>query len=368
MDPFSQAALGAVVAQVAGQRELGYRAALWGAAAGALPDVDALFSVGGDFFDQLVTHRGITHSLFFAPVVGPLLGALVWRWERRRDPGHGGSRGRWMLVISLALLSHPLLDLLTPYGTQLLSPFSDARFAINAVPIIDPVYTVILGLGLLLAWLPVLRHRVPATTIALVTLLLSSAYLGYGWLQNARAESAAREQLASVGISPTRLSAFPTLLQVYLRRVVARSPDVDRVGFYSTWSPCEITWFTAPRSDPAAYRDFLETRAGRIFDWFAMGWAHYSVRTGSDDRVLLASDLRYGFDDDPLVSVFTVAVELDHANHPVGPARAGSSTPADPERALADLLTRTYAPACQILGRGANPERLDHNGPGPAAP
>ena len=84
MDPISQAALGAVAGQIAGHRKLGYRAAAIGALAGAAPDIDLLFSIGGDYFDQLVLHRGITHSLFFAPVFGPMLGWLVWRIEQAR--------------------------------------------------------------------------------------------------------------------------------------------------------------------------------------------------------------------------------------------------------------------------------------------
>ena len=101
MDPFSQAGLGAVVAQTVGHRQLGFKAALIGAAAGALPDIDVFFSIGGDFIDQLISHRGITHSLFFAPVFGLLLGWLMFRWERRRDPSV--DRGRLRLSIRAAL-------------------------------------------------------------------------------------------------------------------------------------------------------------------------------------------------------------------------------------------------------------------------
>ena len=362
MDPFSQAALGAVVAQVAGHRTLGYRAAAYGALAGALPDIDVLFSLNGDFVDQLVTHRGITHSLFFAPVIGPLLGWLVWQRSRHRHPESGArERNAWMLVISLALLSHPLLDLLTPYGTQLLLPFSNARFAINAMPIIDPVYTLLLGAGLLLAWL--LRRKRDATPVALATLILSSGYLGYGWLQNVRAESAAAAQLGAAGVSWQRLAAFPTILQVHLRRVVARSPDADRVGFYSTWSPCEITWYAAPRLPANVAAPFLHTRAGSVFDWFAMGWAHYTLIDSPEGPLLQASDLRYGFDDDPLASVFTVSVPVRAEDHePTGPALAGRSTPANARGALARLATDTYAPACQLFSTGVIPERIDHNG------
>ncbi len=355
MDPFSQAALGAVVAQAAAHRTLGYRAAVYGAAAGALPDIDVFFTVGGDFIDQLVSHRGITHSLFFAPVVGPVLGWLIWQRERKKTPVQRRSldlnqRSAWIIAITLALLSHPLLDTLTSYGTQLLLPFTDARFAINAMPIIDPVYTLLLGFGLLIAWLPALRQRLPASRVAAATLLISCAYLSYGWHQGIRAEQAAGDQLARAGIQADRLAAFPTIFQVHLRRVVARSENVDRVGFYSTWAPCAIDWYTAPREDRNELIDpFLETRAGRVFDWFSMGWAHYTLNPLAYGYQLIASDLRYGFDNDPLTSVFTLNEEIDAQGIPAESVTAGRTLPADTDGIFERLIADTYAPACRLL-------------------
>ena len=324
MDPFSQAALGAVVGQVVGHRKLGYRAALYGAVAGALPDVDVFFSLNGDFVDQLINHRGITHSLFFAPVVGPVLGWLVWRWQSRRgkDPG---PLSTWMWVMSLALLSHPLLDLLTPYGTQLMLPFSNARFAVNAMPIIDPVYTSVLALGLFAAWLPALRRRWPAGVTAMFTLLISTTYLGYGWLQGLKTEAVAREQLQLLDVEPTRLAAFPTILQVHLRRVVARTETTDRVGFYSTWAPCEIEWQSAPRMpDRQSLARFKASREGSVFDWFA---------------------------DDPLASIFSVSAELDPIGTPLQILAAGRTDPRQPSRMFDRLVQDTYAPACRIFSK-----------------
>lgn len=348
MDPFSQAALGAVVGQAAGHRRLGYRAAAMGALAGALPDIDVLFSVGGDYFDQLVLHRGITHSLFFPPVAGPLLGALAWHLERRRDAAAAqpGRLGVWMLVASLALLSHPLLDLLTPYGTQLLLPFTDWRFAINAMPIIDPLYTALLAIGLLAALRPWARH---GQRVALATLVLSSGYLAYGWSLNVAAEAEAHRQVADSGMTVERLSAFPTILQVHYRRVVVRTPTEDRVGFLSMWAPCPIEWTTAPRDDEhsAAVAAFLDTREGRIFDWFTMDWARYRVDRAAQPDVVRATDLRYGFTADPNESIFNARAPVAGSGALVGPVRAGrDDTDAAGER-LALLFRDTYAPVCQ---------------------
>jgi inner membrane protein len=360
MDPVTQAALGAVVGQAVGHRQLGYRAAGIGALAGVLPDADVLFTLGGDLFDEVVHHRGITHSLFFAPVVGPVLGYLVYRIERRQagrrrtacapPPLPGASEtharlGAWMLVVVLALLSHPLLDYVTSYGTQLLQPFSNARFAIDAMPIIDPLYTAILGLGLFAAARLWRQH---AQRLAQATLVLSCAYIGYAVVLNTAAEREATRQLARAGIVDAHVAAFPTILQIHYRRVVARTPETDRVGFISLWRPCEIVWSDAPRDqDNWAVRQFLATREGRIFDWFTMGWARYRVDDHGSEPWVHATDLRYGFTDDPDLSIFNARAIVDLAERAIGPVVPGRDAADASAERLALLFRETYATICR---------------------
>ena len=336
MDPVSQAALGAVVAHAAAHRTLGARALAMGAAAGAMPDLDVLWSVAGDAFDQMRMHRGITHSLFFAPVVGPLLGYLAWRWEKRG----GTDRLRaWMLALSLALLSHPLLDLTTPYGTQLLLPFSDARFAIWAMPIIDPVYTVLLLAGVIVAW-----RRPDWRAASLTALGLSTGYLGYAWYLNGQAADMARAQLHAEGIEYAEVAAFPTFLQVHYRRVVARTDTEILTGFVSMWRPCPIAWSSAPRLADASVAAWSDSREGRIFEWFAMGWVHH-VPT---DRGLVSADLRYGFSTDPGRSAFSTLAEFDSGGDLVRVTDAGRRAPPD-MLARGGLLARAYPASCQAV-------------------
>ena len=345
MDPISQAALGAVVAQGVAQHKLGYRAAGIGALVGAMPDIDVIWSFSGDYFDQLVAHRGITHSLFFAPVIGPPIAWLIWRFEARSSPGKP-ERNRlraWTAAIVAAIWSHPLLDLLTPYGTQLLLPFSNARFAINAMPIIDPVYTLTLLGGLLIAgWL----HRSRARAIALFTLTITSAYLGYGWLLNVQAEEFAVDQLAREGVHDAQVSAFPTILQVHYRRVVARTTQEDRVGFVSMWDPCEIIWSRAPRADSALTKPFTESREGDIFEWFAMGWLHYDLTPTSTGFHLLATDLRYGATSTPRESVFTSSALLDRGGRLMASPIAGRFRPNANSETLSGIYALAYEPNC----------------------
>lgn len=285
MDTVTQALLGATVARAAVGERLGARARAWGAAAGVLPDVDMAFLALGDPLAEFRHHRGVTHSVLFAPLVAPVLAALVLRGERAR--GRGGSYADWLRVMFLALFTHPLLDVFTSYGTQLLWPLSRHRFAVDAVAILDPFYTVMLLPAALLSGDVAGRGR----RWAAAGVAASTLYLGYGAWLNGRAEAQAAADLRSRGIE-ARVRAYPTLLQPWVRRVVARSGDRVHVGHVSTLSGGRAPWaaFTEP-ADPRI--DAVRATAdGALFEWFAAGQTTGRVVEGG--RAVEVEDLRYG--------------------------------------------------------------------------
>src|SRR5690606_35124090 len=67
---------------------------------------------------------------------------------RRRGGRVAAAPRPWLAAIALALLTHPLLDAFTVYGTQLLWPLPLSPVMWSSVFIIDPLYT----LPLLLAF------------------------------------------------------------------------------------------------------------------------------------------------------------------------------------------------------------------------
>jgi inner membrane protein len=357
MDPISQAALGAIAARAAGPRALVGPVLLVGAVAGAMPDIDIVFSAPNDFFRMVRVHRGITHSLFFALTAGPFLGWLIARWRTRKEGGPPNTRG-WVLAVTAAVLSHPLLDVLTPYGTQLLQPFSDARFAIHAMPIIDPLYTGVLLIG----WVWAARS-IRTQSIAMGALLISSAYLALGWQLGVQAKELGRADLVAAGVPVDRIEAFPTILQPWQRQVVARSGDQDRVGLISMWAPCAPVWTTTRSASGPQVDALKQSDEGRIFDWFAMGWVHYTQTVAGTDTRLHASDLRYVLSGDASDSVFSMSARLqfdaDGASRVVvidTPGQRG----ADPSR-LTQAMASVFASTCRSaqVAEGEGSGRLD---------
>jgi inner membrane protein len=310
VEPITHGLLGAALGQALYGRSLGRRALGFGAFAEMLPDVDVVMNFTGPL-SEFVYHRGITHALWFGPVVGPALGWLAWR-RRGKPPG---TLGAWIGLFVVGLLTHPLLDACTTYGTQLLTPFSDRRFAFDAVAIVDPAYTLILVGAIAIGLIRGVASNA-SRNAALVALALSTAYLVYGYALNERLEGQVRQALRAEGApGAAEVEAYPTLLQLYLRRVVVRLGVEVRIGWVSTWRRGDRgRWevFTTP-SDPRidAAR---ATPEGRLLEWFAAGQT--VGRIVDDGAAVEIDDLRYGFPGHPKDGLWGIRIPFDREGRP----------------------------------------------------
>jgi inner membrane protein len=225
MDSVSQIALGAAVAvAVVGRRSSVGKAALWGAVAGTLPDLDVLLAYGDPIRD-MVLHRAETHALFWLSLFSlPLAAAVAWLHKE------GPIWRRWWLALWLVLVTHPLLDTMTVYGTQLALPFSDHPFGVGSVFIIDPLYTVPLLVGA--GWALASRGSARGLAANVAGLVLSTAYLGWGFAAQQHVQRIARAALAAQGIAVEQLLVTPAPLNTVLWRVVAMSGAHYHEGFY----------------------------------------------------------------------------------------------------------------------------------------
>jgi inner membrane protein len=102
-----------------------------------LPDVDAIGFAFGVRYDSMLGHRGLTHSIAFAV----LIGIVVGRFAFGKQPA-GLGRLPLILYFTLVTLSHPLLDALTNggRGVALFAPFSPERYFFPLRPIeVSPI-------------------------------------------------------------------------------------------------------------------------------------------------------------------------------------------------------------------------------------
>lgn len=145
MDSLTQIVLGAAIGEAVAGRKMGAKAALWGAIGGTIPDLDVFLTMLYHPIDAALVHRGFSHSLLFALLAGPALGWLFHRLTKRKY-----DQRMWIMLWFFSIVTHPMLDVFTNYGTQFLWPF-DLRITFNTVFVIDPLYTVPFMITLLVA-------------------------------------------------------------------------------------------------------------------------------------------------------------------------------------------------------------------------
>jgi inner membrane protein len=281
MDSLTQAALGAAVAVgVMQRRTAAWKAALWGAVGGTLPDLDVLVD-HGDPILNMVLHRAETHALLWLS-----LASLPLAWCVARLHGQQALWQRWWLALWLVLITHPLLDAMTVYGTQLLLPFSDHPVAVGSLFIIDPLYTLPLILGVMLAMV----WRSGGLRANTCGLLLSTAYIGWSVLAQQQVHTLAQATLKAQGIRADHVLVTPAPLSTVLWRVVAMDGPAFHEGFYSFFDADKSIAFRRVDSGQQLASGLQGIDGVQRIRRFSKGF--YALR--NDQGLIRVTDLRMG--------------------------------------------------------------------------
>ena len=298
MEPTTQALLGAATAELIAGKQLRGRALGWGAVIGMSPDLDVLLGPLQNGYGEWLYHRGTTHSLWFGFVFGPLFGWMLWKW---RDPNRETPLSAWIKLAIVALVTHPLLDGFTPYGTQFFAPFVRDRFAWNGVAIVDPFYSVVLGLGVLCVATKKFSPEV-GRKLLIACFALSTSYLLAGLVVNRWVEADLRQAIAKQSLGGDlqkieRVKAYPTFFQPWLRSFVLRTADTTYVGLHSWQEAGCPAWQERSRSPTSpALRAVSRTKEAELLDWFADGDTATFVHSepGGVQRIRI-EDIRYSW-------------------------------------------------------------------------
>lgn len=312
LDSITQAALGASIAGVCAPKEHRRKALALGAALGTLPDLDVLIDYG-DPVSNFTYHRGFSHSLFVLFPFSLLLWLVLRRWWAPvRD-----APGPWLAAIMLTLLTHPLLDGHTVYGTQLLWPMTTPPVMWSTLFIIDPAYTLPLLIGVLVA---LATPRLRASSIALATgLALSTAYLGWSWGAKMWIEREAQVALQEMQLQDARRFSIPTPFNTLLWRVVVKKEGGYLEGFRSLVADEGTMRFKEYQSDDVSLRAANNVWAVRRLRWFS----HDFVKSEVLNDKLVIYDLRMGVEP---TYIFSHAVAYRGNPHwrEIAPERVGS--------------------------------------------
>lgn len=280
-----------------------------------LPDIDV---VAGLFERSLAWRRGWTHgpiALVVLPVVLVLAMVAFDRWQARR-----GTRPRtrhpvrvgWLLALAyIAILSHPLLDLLNTYGVRFLMPFSERWFYGDALFIVDVWLWTALALGIVASRRRARRGDIRAARPALVALVAVVAYAGGMVASGVAAERYAARAVAARGMLPVTVVASPVPINPFRRRIAFHTGDAMGFG--------DLRWTPAPRltlepdlvptnmAHPAIGLAAREQRVSDFLYWSRLPFA--DVRQETDGTRVTMGDARYSRR--PGDGVFTVRATVD---------------------------------------------------------
>jgi len=201
MDTVTHAIAGSVLARSVSERPEARAALCVGALGAAFPDADYFFLSGR--LDYLAHHRSWSHSFVYMPLFAVgfgLLAKLLFRRARLTS---------LVLFAAIGITSHILFDWITSFGTMFFVPFSRTRFSLDWVFILDPIFTGIVLIGLLGAWIRPAHGGVIArgSAMTLGLYILCCALLHFRALGVWRAMDRPPEG-ATVGALPQFLSPF----------------------------------------------------------------------------------------------------------------------------------------------------------------
>ena len=277
MDSITQAALGGALGGAVLGHRFGRAAVVAGALLGTLPDMDVLIDYG-DAVANFSQHRGFSHSLLVLVPLAVVLAALLSRWQR------SVSFRRWLTFTGAILITHPLLDAFTTYGTQLLWPLGPP-VAWHSIFIIDPLYTLPLLVAVVIALI-----RPPAIRALTVGLVLSSLYLAWSLAAQQWVDHRVQQALAGTGYqtAPRMVQPMPFSTLLWRATVLHREERLEIVtGLLDGDVPLHIEGFPRDANLVASAKQLDD---GRRLEWFTGGFLDYRLKDGR----LVATDIRLG--------------------------------------------------------------------------
>ncbi|WP_274476210.1 metal-dependent hydrolase [Mangrovimonas aestuarii] len=284
MDSLTQIVLGAAVGEAVLGKKVGNKAMLYGAIGGTIPDLDVLSSHFVDTVSALEFHRGVTHSILFCVLMSPLLGWLVSRWERSVN------WKAWSWLFFAALVTHPILDAHTTWGTQLFWPL-DLRLAFKNIFVIDPLYTLPFLVCLVIAMFQKRgsRKRISWNWLGIglssVYMLITIALKGITYLEFKRA-------LDSQGIVYQEIETRPSPFNTIMWSANVNVKDGFMLADYSLFDSKPIAFEFIPKQEFLLKGLVDEDKVNRL-KAITQGW--YSVSSTNDKLYL--NDLRFGLID-----------------------------------------------------------------------
>ncbi|MDX1592845.1 MAG: metal-dependent hydrolase [Gammaproteobacteria bacterium] len=269
MDAVTHALLGATAACATAPRDAHLARREWislGALAAAFPDID----FAGFPFDPLRFlahwHQGPTHSLVLLPLFALLIAATYVTLTRRPRALAAATA-----VCALGIATHVASDLITAYGTMLLYPFSDRRWALGITYLLDPLFTALVAISLVVALAT--RQRLGAW----IGLGATGLYVATQFGLQQHALELGRVSAAAQGLPLTRLDAIAQPFSPFNWKLIASAGTTRHQAHVNLGGPVSVVPLPAALDAVAEAYDEPMRITWRRRDLYGRGARHRSL-------------------------------------------------------------------------------------------
>lgn len=287
MDSLTHIVLGACIGEAFAGKQVGKKAMFWGALMQSLPDIDFIASFWLNPVNDLLAHRGFTHSFLFILLVTPLMALIAERVHRPHDI----SLKKWLTFFAAEMLVHIVLDAMNAYGTGWFEPFSHHRFGFNILFVADPLFSIWPGIAFVALLLMRNKNRQARLNWVRMSLLMCVFYLGFGVVSKLATDREVKQMAAKQNIHYTRYFSTPTPLNNILWYVILEDSAGYHLGYRSFFDRDTSMLFTYfPRNKELLKPVQDEEDTHRLIR-FSQGY--YTVEKWGDST-LVFNDLRFG--------------------------------------------------------------------------
>ncbi|WEK38199.1 MAG: metal-dependent hydrolase [Candidatus Pseudobacter hemicellulosilyticus] len=285
MDSLTHIVVGACIGDAMAGKQIGKKAMFWGALMQSLPDIDFVASFWMNPVNDLLAHRGFTHSFLFIILVTPLIALIAERWHRPHDI----SLKKWLLFFGVEMAVHVLLDGMNAYGTGWLEPFSHHRFAFHILFVADPLFSIwpAITFVLLLIWK---NNNPKRRKYVFTTLGLCAAYLLLGVVSKTTVDSKVKTLAARQGITYQRYLSTPTPLNNLLWYVVLEDKKGYHLAYRSLLDKTDSIHFQYFSRNEELLAPITDLEDAHRLVRFSQGY--YTIERWNN--TLMFNDLRFG--------------------------------------------------------------------------
>ncbi|MDF2437159.1 MAG: metal-dependent hydrolase [Bacteroidota bacterium] len=285
MDSLTHVILGAAIGEAILGKKIGRKAMLWGALADTIPDFDVFASPCFSDAQQLLVHRGFTHSFLFIAIMSPFLGWLFSRLFKKQDVDWKA----WTWLFFCGMFSHVLLDSLTAYGTGWFEPFSNYRVSFNTIFVADIFYTIPFLICIVIA-LIAKNGSDKRRRWTKAGLWISSLYLLFTILNKIHIQNLTESQLAEKNIAVEEVVTTPTALNNFLWMTYSKDATGYWFGYHSVFDKSKNMEFYHVNKKDSLIIPYENDESVQLLKRFSQG--HY-IMSKSDSAVFF-NDIRFG--------------------------------------------------------------------------